>query len=84
MSFFKIYKMKVYDYNGNLSLFSSPSLRDKSVIAVFKDGIGMTRIKTSGTPSGKEVTYFSATGSILLTSKEPGEEIRVLYQNATP
>lgn len=74
---------KVYIHISNgFSLFSSSILRGKNVVAVYKDGVGMTKILTSGIPTGKEVTVNGISGSVLLPNKpERGEAITIIYQN---
>lgn len=79
--------MRIYNHIGG-TFTSDPSnvgstlLRHKNIVAVYRDGIGMSKIKTFGIPSNKEVVYFSLTGNILVDGiSEPGTVTTILYQN---
>ena len=58
-------------------------LGNKSILSVFKDGIGNNDIITSGTPVGKEVLYETSGADGVFTWAIPfgGESYFILYQN---
>lgn len=58
-------------------------LGSKSILAVFKDGIGNNDIITSGTPVDKEVLYETSGSDGVFTWAIPfdGESFFILYQN---
>lgn len=67
--------------------FDEALLYQKDILAVHKDGLGNSKIVTSGSPASKEVKYTSETvpsnvGRFLwAVAFEPGEEAYVLYQD---
>lgn len=67
--------------------FDEALLYNKDIVAVHKDGIGNSKIVTSGSPASKEVKYTSETvpsnvGRFLWAVEfEAGEEAYVLYQD---
>ena len=67
---------------GTLTI-SIAGLGGKSILSVFKDGIGNNDIITSGTPVGKEVLYESSGTDGVFTWAIPfgGESFYILYQN---
>jgi hypothetical protein len=72
----------VFDYTatgGELS-FTDPTIENKSVYGVSRDGVSASKILSSGTPTGKEALY-ELDGTITFASAlEPGEQVKVLYQ----
>lgn len=71
-----------YTTTGVETNFSDASLINKDILSFEKDGVGFSKIKTSGTPASKEVVYTSSTGDFSwLIPSEPGEEIHILYQD---
>lgn len=71
-----------YTAIGNETNITDTDLEGKEILTFEKDGIGFSKIKTSGTPASKEVVYISGTGSFTwLIPCEPGEEIYILYQD---
>ena len=62
--------------------FTEALLENKDILAVHKDGIGNSKIVTSGSPASKEVKYTTGTGTFLWAVEfEPGEEAYILYQD---
>ncbi len=67
--------------------FDEALLYNKDILSVNKDGIGNSKIVTTGSPASKEVKYTSETvpsnvGRFLWAIEfEPGEEAYVLYQD---
>lgn len=59
----------------------------KTILAVYKDGIGMTKITATTDPfaplpTGKHATFNPDTGTLAVPSKfEPGEITVILYQD---
>lgn len=73
-----------YEYTGTggEAQFTASLLINKSILAVHKDGIGFSKLITSGTPASKEAKYTAASGRIdFPIAFEPGEEAYVLYQD---
>jgi len=60
---------------------SLPTLAGKSILGVWKDGVGNNDIITSGTPIDKEVLYDTATGDFTWAIPFDGESYFILYQN---
>lgn len=58
-----------------------PSLVNKTILGVWKDGVGNNDIITAGTPVGKEVLYDSSTGDFTWAVPFDGETFFILYQN---
>lgn len=70
-----------YTATGGETGFTNTNLNIKSILMVTKDGVEYSPIILSGSPTGKEVLYISATGGIVFPMElEPGEEVAVLYQ----
>ncbi len=72
-----------YEYTGTggEAGFTDAVLIGKDILEVNKDGIGNSKIITSGTPVSKEVKYISSTGQFIWAIPfEPGEEAYILYQ----
>lgn len=73
-----------YEYTGigaEVS-FSDASLIGKYIIDVNKDGIGNSKIITSGTPVAKEVKYVSATGTFTWAIPfEVGEQAVIIWRD---
>jgi len=77
---FTMYRL---DYTGIGSelFFIDTSLIGVSVVGTNRDGVNGGNIITTGTPTGKEVKYYIATGKIeFAIAIDAGEEIFVLYQ----
>lgn len=82
--------MKVHESISGHSFFitaypnvGSAVLKGRNIIAVYRDGIGLSKIKTFGLPANKEAVYFTLTGVVLVNgASEPGTVTRILYQNA--
>lgn len=73
-----------YEYTGGggETAFEDAALIGKYILHVDKDGVGRSRIITSGTPVNKEVRYTSASGEFLFAQAfEPGEEAVVIYRD---
>jgi predicted secreted protein len=60
---------------------SLPSLAGKSILGVWRDGVGNNDIITSGTPIDKEVLYDTAIGDFTWAIPFDGESYFILYQN---
>jgi len=70
-----------YTGTGGEYGFTDSALIGKDVIAIHKDGIGNSKIITSGTPLNKEAKFVSSTGQVEWGIPfEIGEEAYVLYQ----
>lgn len=77
-------KVKRFEYTatGGETYFSDGLLYQKDVIDVVVDGVGRSRLITSGTPVGQEALYESIYSRITLPGAlEPGTEVYVLYQD---
>lgn len=59
---------------------SIPSLANKNILGVWKDGVGNNDIILSGTPVGKEVLY-ETNGDFTWAIPFDGESFFILYQN---
>jgi len=71
-----------YTATGGELGFTDALLIDKDILDVHKDGLGNSRIVTTGSPASKEVKYTTATGTFLWAVEfEAGEEAYVLYQD---
>ncbi len=71
-----------HEYTGIAGelFFIETDLIGKTVFEVVKDGVGSSRIITSGTPVNKEVKFVTATGRIeFAIGIEEYEEVYVLY-----
>lgn len=67
---------------GGETSFTDPLLIDKYILAIHKDGIGNSKIITSGTPASKECKYTAATGTFTWAiAFEPLEEAYVIYRD---
>lgn len=76
-------KMERLEYTGTGGEFSftDPLLVGKEVLSIHKDGLGFSKIITSGTPINKEAKFDSTAGTIEFgVPFEPTEEAFVLYQ----
>lgn len=60
---------------------SIPTLAGKTILGVWKDGVGNNDIILAGTPVGKEVLYDSTTGDFTWAIPFDGETFFILYQN---
>lgn len=68
--------------SGGETTINIPSIVNKDILSVVKDGIGNCLIITSGTPASKEVLYDIATGDFTWAIPfEPGETYYILYQS---
>ena len=68
--------------SGSETAITIPSLINKDILEVVRDGIGNSAIITSGTPVDKEVKYVSASGQFSwMIPFEPGENYYILYQD---
>ncbi len=77
----KVKRLEYTGVGGELG-FTNALLIDKDIIAVNKDGLGNSKIVTTGSPASKEVKYTAATGTLLWAVEfEPNEEAYVLYQD---
>lgn len=79
-----ITKVKRYEYTGTGGEmgFTEPLLINKDILEANKDGLGNSKIITSGAPASKEVKYTSASGTFAWAVEfEAGEEAYVLYQD---
>ena len=66
--------------NGNN--LSSYALIGMEIIEVSVDGIGRSKILTSGSPQDQEVVFDSTNGSLTFAETFDNVQIFVLYQNA--
>lgn len=67
---------------GGETGFTNALLINKDILEVNKDGLGNSKIITSGSPASKEVKYTAASGTFLwAVAFEPGEEAYILYQD---
>lgn len=76
--------MKKLEYfaAGGETNFSNPLLIGKTILSVEKDGIGYTKIITTGAPTDKHILYTNYTGTLSFASQmTPGEYVLVLYQD---
>jgi len=81
---FELSAVRRYEFtaSGYETGFTEPLLAGKDILFVDKDGIGNSKIITSGSPASKEVLYGTADGSFTWAMEfEPGEEAVVLYQD---
>lgn len=77
-------KVKRYEYTatGGEDSFADVLLQNKDILDVVVDGVGRSRLITTGTPVGQEALYDSTAGSITLPgTMEPDTEVYVLYQD---
>lgn len=59
-----------------------PILQNRDILEVYLDGIGMSKIISSGTPVGQEVLYIPSTGLLQFSvSSTNYSKVVVLYQN---
>lgn len=71
-----------YTATGGETELTDASLIGKDILEFTKDGVGFSKILTSGTPVSKQVVYTSLTGKFeWLIPAEPGEEIYITYQD---
>lgn len=69
-------------FNGTNTYIEEAILQNRQVVEVYLDGVGRSRILTSGTPTGQEALYLAATGRVAFPLvPEQGTQIVVLYQN---
>jgi predicted secreted protein len=67
---------------GGETTINIPSLANKDILSVVKDGIGNCLIITSGVPVSKQVLYDVATGDFTwMVPFEAGETYYILYQS---
>lgn len=79
-----ITKVKRYEFTavGAELGFTEALLINKDILEVNKDGLGNSKIVTTGSPASKEVKYVTATGQFIWAVEfEPLEEAYVLYQD---
>jgi len=70
-----------YTGTGGETVVTLAGLIGKTVLAVHKDGIGNSKLITSGTPSDKQVKFTTATGVLQFAIPfEPGEESYILFR----
>jgi hypothetical protein len=77
-------KVKRLEYTGvsGEQFFTSTALQGKDILDVVVDGIGRSKIITSGTAVGQEAKYTSGTGRIdLPIPLVSGTEVYILYQD---
>lgn len=79
-------KVKRYEYTGiaGETSFSDILLNMKDVIDVVVDGVGRSKLITSGTPLGQEAKYTSGGGVGIIEVPQPlvaGVQVYVLYQD---
>ncbi len=68
--------------SGGEITINIPSLINKDILSVVKDGVGNCFIITSGIPASKEVLYDSTTGDFTWAVPfEPAETFYILYQS---
>lgn len=67
---------------GGETTINIPSLINKDILSVVRDGIGNSAIITSGTPVDKQVKYTAGTGDFeWMVPFEPNEAYYILYQD---
>lgn len=70
-----------YTGTGGEVGFVDADLQNKNLFEAVKDGVGSSKIITSGSPVDKQVLFNTLTGSVTWAIPfEPGEESYVLYQ----
>ena len=77
-------KVHRFEYTGSSgeTSFSKDILQNKDILDVVVDGVGRSRIITSGTPVDQEAKYSSGSGTIEVPIPlDNGIEVYVLYQN---
>jgi len=67
--------------SGGETTISIPSLANKDILSVVKDGIGNCLIITSGTPVDKQVLYSTTGDFTWYVPFEAGETYYILYQD---
>lgn len=78
--------MKKLDYSSayeGQTILSLPLLHSKTLLAVYVSGIGMDKILSSGTPTGKKVKFVQFTSYASIYFGVPlnrGNYILILYQ----
>ena len=69
-------------FYGNDPYIQTALLQNRDVLEVYIDGIGRSKILTSGSPTGQEVKYTASTGRVDFPfTPEIGTRIVILYQN---
>lgn len=70
-----------YTATGGETGLTDSRLQNKRIIDVVKDGVSLSPIITTGSPTGKQVLYDSLTGTVTTGIPfEPQEQIFILYQ----
>ena len=68
--------------SGGETVIAIPSLINKDLLEVVRDGVGNNDIILSGTPVSKEVKYTASTGSFQWAAPfDAGENYYILYQD---
>lgn len=68
---------------GSENFVQSDLLKGKIILEAVKDGVGFAKILTSGIPTGKQVVYDSAAGTVTFaTTFEPNEISYIIYKNS--
>jgi hypothetical protein len=70
-----------YTATGGEESFTDPTIENKAVYGIMRDGVSASKILSTGTPVDKEAKYETSTGTVYFgVALEPGEQIKILYQ----
>ena len=73
--------MKRLEIIGTDNVYAAAILINRDVLEVSVDGIGMSKLISTGTPVDKEVKYDQTTGTLTFADSLIGKQVFVLYQD---